>query len=127
LHNTTQGPLSEDFRRLLRLDYNCNSKQYHGNQRGRPARFFHGRYTSVKSHTKAKMLANENVGVEPEEIELNSPSAKSCEIRQKRRSIQSHVEISLFPLVETLLPSALNNTFRNYRVRDSLQNEARNR
>jgi len=48
------------------------------------------------------------------------------EITLKRRSVQSYGEISLFPLVETLLPSALNNTFRNYRVRDSLQNEARN-
>ena len=27
---------------------------------------------------------------------------------------------------ETLLPFAVNNTFRNYRVRDSLQNEVRN-
>jgi hypothetical protein len=43
-----------------------------------------------------------------------------------RRSVQSYVEFGLFPLDETLLSSAANNTFRNYRERDSLQNEVRN-
>jgi hypothetical protein len=47
-------------------------------------------------------------------------------ITLRRPSVQSYVEISLFPLDETLLPSAANNTFRNYRVRDSLQNEVLN-
>jgi len=33
------------------------------------------------------------------------------------------VEISLFPLDETFISSAVNNPFRNYRLRDSLRNE----
>jgi ABC-type uncharacterized transport system substrate-binding protein len=42
------------------------------------------------------------------------------------RSVQSYVEISLFPLDESGSVSAVNNRFRNYRVRDSLQNEVGN-
>jgi hypothetical protein len=34
------------------------------------------------------------------------------------RSIQSYVEISLFPLDESGSPSAVNNTFLSYRIRD---------
>jgi hypothetical protein len=44
----------------------------------------------------------------------------------KRRSVQSYVEISLFPLDKSGFPSAVNNRFRNYRVRDSVRNEVRN-
>ena len=40
-----------------------------------------------------------------------------------RRSVQSHAEFSLFPFDETLIPSAVNNRFRNYRLRDSLRDE----
>jgi hypothetical protein len=43
-----------------------------------------------------------------------------------RRSIQSYVEISLSSLDEAGFPSAVNNTFRNYPVRDSVRNEVRN-
>jgi hypothetical protein len=36
----------------------------------------------------------------------------------KRRTVQSCVEISLFPLDESGSPSAVNNTFLSYRIRD---------
>jgi hypothetical protein len=48
----------------------------------------------------------------------NSPSNKSRRVSLTRLSVQSYVEISLFPLDETLIPSPVNNPFRNYRVRD---------
>ena len=41
------------------------------------------------------------------QIELNSPSNKSFKICRMRRSIQSYVEISLFPLDESGSPSAV--------------------
>jgi hypothetical protein len=48
------------------------------------------------------------------------------QIELKRRSVQSYVEIGLFPLDESGSPSAVNNRFRNYRVRDSVRNEVGN-
>jgi hypothetical protein len=39
-------------------------------------------------------------------------------IELTRRSIQSYVEISFFPLDESGSPSAVNNTFLNFRFRD---------
>ena len=48
-------------------------------------------------------------------------------IELKRRSVQSYVEISLFPLDESGSPSAVNNTFLSFRIRDKKpQNEVRN-
>lgn len=59
-------------------------------------------------------------------IELNSPTTQSSEICLKRRSVQSHVEINPFPIDKSGFPSAVNNRFRNYHVRDSVRNEVRN-
>ena len=42
-----------------------------------------------------------------------SINAISREITLKRRSVQSYVQISLFPLDESGFPSAVNNTFLN--------------
>jgi len=41
----------------------------------------------------------------------------------RRSSIQSQADFSLFPLDETLIPSTVNNHFRNYSLRDSLRHE----
>jgi len=41
----------------------------------------------------------------------------------QRRTVQSQAEFSLFPLDETLPSSAVDNTFRNCRVPNSLKNE----
>jgi hypothetical protein len=49
-----------------------------------------------------------------------------CETVLKRRTIQSYVEFRIFPLDKSVFPSAVNNRFRNYRLRDSLRNEVRN-
>jgi putative tryptophan/tyrosine transport system substrate-binding protein len=54
-------------------------------------------------------------------IELNSPTAKFYEICLTRRSVQSYVEISSPRRI--IASSAVNNTFRNYRLRDSLRSE----
>jgi hypothetical protein len=43
-------------------------------------------------------------------------------IELKRRSVQFNGEFCIFPLGESGSPSAIN-TFRNYRMRDSLQHE----
>jgi hypothetical protein len=58
---------------------------------------------------------NSNVSAQ---IELYSPTTQSCEILLKRRTVQSYVEINFFPLDESGSPSAVNNTFLSFRIRD---------
>ena len=41
----------------------------------------------------------------------------------RRRSVQSYVEISLFPLGKSGFPSVVNNTFRSFRIRDKKPQE----
>jgi hypothetical protein len=43
------------------------------------------------------------------------------------RSVQSQAQNLIFPLDESLVSSAANNTFRNYDPRDRFRHEVRNR
>jgi hypothetical protein len=49
----------------------------------------------------------------------------SRDITLKRRSVQSHVEISLFPLDKSGSSSAVNNTFLSFHIRDKKPQEMR--
>jgi hypothetical protein len=56
---------------------------------------------------------------------LFSPSTTFGQIRLTRRSVQSQAEFRLFPLDESSCPSAVNNRFCNYRVRDKVCSSTR--
>jgi hypothetical protein len=49
---------------------------------------------------------------------LNYAGRFVAEIGLMRRSVQSYVEFSLYPLGESGSPSVVNNTFLSFRIRD---------